>query len=62
MSTASPAQQNWLFGPARDLLLGCGAGHALLLLLVLFPIIEGGVGPWFIFGASLIPPMDRPNT
>ena len=33
MSSASPAGSRWLYGPVRDLILGCGIGYALIFVL-----------------------------
>jgi hypothetical protein len=42
MATPSPPSRSWLFGPAPDLLLGCGA------LYLLFFGIFVGAGDWFV--------------
>jgi hypothetical protein len=51
---ASPATRRWLFGPATDLLLGCGGLHLLLVLLFAVPVVQRGVDPWLVLGAGLI--------
>lgn len=53
MATAADGRR-WLFGPAPDLLLGCGVGHALWILLFFVPVVERGVKPWLVLGALLV--------
>ncbi|MCZ6569664.1 MAG: tetratricopeptide repeat protein [Deltaproteobacteria bacterium] len=51
---AASETRRWLYGPIPDLLLGCGAGHALVILLFFVPIVQNGVDPWLVLGAGLL--------
>jgi hypothetical protein len=44
----------WLFGPAPDLLLGCGAGYLLLLPVLLVSAVTTLFAPWAAFATPLL--------
>ncbi|MEE8509356.1 MAG: tetratricopeptide repeat protein [Myxococcota bacterium] len=54
MTSIAATRQRWLFGPAPDLLLGCGVGSMLLILLLFVPMLKGAVDPWIVLVAGLL--------